>query len=123
MKLSPGVNIDDVAGPTPLPKAWDKKMKFEDAKEKEPRDLDIPLIDLENEGAEDPSPEEEEDQDDPDMILEIHAAALHGLPQDCAFTFLYQSSEDSNRDESLASLADPPPSSDDLQKQGVSRIP
>ena len=26
-KLSPGVNINDVAGPTLLPKAWDKRMK------------------------------------------------------------------------------------------------
>ena len=50
-KLPPGVNIDDVAGPTPLPRTWDKKMKAEDAKEKEPNDLDIPLIDLEKETA------------------------------------------------------------------------
>ena len=40
-----------------------------------------------------------------------------------SFTFLYLSSEDSNRDESLDSLSDIPPSSDDLQKQRISRIP
>ena len=78
------MNIDEVAGPTPLPKAWNKKTKVEDATEKEPRDLDIPLIDLEKEEVEEPSPEED-DQDDPVVILETHA--LHGLPQDCPFTF------------------------------------
>ena len=44
-----------------------------------------------------PDPEEE-DPDHPDVILETHAAALHGLPPDCPFTFLYLSSEDSTRD-------------------------
>ena len=48
-------------------------MKAEDIKEKEPKDLDIPVIDLEKEAAEEPDPEEE----DPDVILETHAAALH----------------------------------------------
>ena len=41
-------------------------MKAEDAKDKEPRDLDIPLIDLEEEEVQrSRSPEE----DDPKMIL------------------------------------------------------
>ena len=78
--------------------------------------MDVPLIDLEKEDGDKANPEEEEeDPDDPDVILETYAA-LHGLPQDCPFTFLYLSSEDSSRDESVDSLTETPPSSDDLQK-------
>ena len=68
-----------------------------------------------------PNPEQDE-EDDSDVILETHAAP-HGLPKDCPFTFLYLSSEDSNRDEPLDVLTNALPSSDDLQKQGVSHIP
>ena len=49
VKLPPGVNTDEIAGPTPLPKAWNQKMKSEDQKEKEIKDLHVPLIDLEKE--------------------------------------------------------------------------
>ena len=35
VKLPPGVNIDEIAGPTPLPKAWNQKMKSEDQRERE----------------------------------------------------------------------------------------
>ena len=105
-------------------------MKSEDQREREMKDLEAPLIDLEKEDDDKGKPEEEEeeeDPDDPDVILETHAA-LHGLPQDCpftflylssddsirVFTFLYLSSDDSIRDESLDSLTSIPPSSDDL---------
>ena len=57
------------------------------------------------------------------MILEKHTATLHGLLPVCPFTFLYLSSEDSNRDDTWDSLSVPPSSSDDLQKQGVSHVP
>ena len=35
VKLPAGVNIDEIAGPTPLPKAWNQKMKNEDLKERD----------------------------------------------------------------------------------------
>ena len=118
LKLPPGVNIDEVAGPTPLPKTWDNKMKEEDTKDREPRDLEIPLIDLQKD-QEDQGREEDEDYDD--VLLETHSSQ-HNLPQDCPLASLHLSSENSKRDESLESLSDIPASSDDLQKQGISRI-
>ena len=79
-------------------------MKPEEPADKEPKDLDRPLIDLEKEVAEEPDPKEE-DPDNPDVILETHAASLYVLPPDCPFTFLYLSSEVSNRDDSLDCLS------------------
>ena len=69
---------------TLLDQTWEKKLKSEDTKKQEPKDLEIPLIDLEKE-PEEPTTTEDEDEDD-DFILETHAT-LHHLPEDCPFTF------------------------------------
>ena len=58
-----------------------------------------------------------------ELNAEISLICPDALPEESPFTFLYLSSEDSLRDDSLEELASTDPSLADLKKQGVTHIP
>ena len=146
-KLPPAVNIDEFAGPDPLPSSFDKLVQdksTEDRMSKDPLDLD-PLPSgslhptLRNDAHDDKSDDLAKDQekndrhedttnddsDDDDVILEFSLSEVHSsLPAECPFTFLYLSSEDSTKDDTVdedvhdSSLPNAPST-----RQGTSHIP
>ena len=123
-KLPPAVNIDELAGPDPLPSSFDKPLRdpyFDDKLSKDPRDHD-PLPsdsppqlhdnDAHNDKSDDFAKDQErndrhedtknDDSDDDDVILEFFLSEVHSsLPAECPFTFLYLSSEDSTKDDTV----------------------
>ena len=149
-KLPPAVNIDELAGPDPLPSSFDKPLRdpyFDDKLSKDPLDLD-PLPsdsppqlhdnDAHNDKSDDfakdqersrtyndRQEEENDDSDDDDVLLEFSLSEVYSsLPDECPFTFLYLSSEDSTKDDAVdedvqdCSLPNAPST-----KQGTSHVP
>ena len=149
-KLPPAVNIDELAGPDPLPSSFDKPLRdpyFDDKLSKDPLDLD-PLPsdsppqlhdnDAHNDKSDDfakdqersrtcndRQEEENDDSDDDDVLLEFSLSEVYySLPDECLFTFLYLSSEDSTKDDTVdedvqdCSLPNAPST-----KQGTSHVP
>ena len=146
-KLPPAINIDEFAGPDPLPSSFDKLVQdksTEDRMSKDPLDLDPLPSDslhptLRNDAHDDKSDDLAKDQekndrhedttnddsDDDDVILEFSLSEVHSsLPAECPFTFLYLSSEDSTKDETVdediqdCSLPNAPST-----QQGTSHVP
>ena len=141
------MNIDQLAGPDPLPSSFDRLLRdpyFDDKLSKEPLDLDPLPSDslhptLRNDAHDDKSDDLAKDQekndrhedttnddsDDDDVLLEFSLSEVYSsLPDECPFTFLYLSSKDSTKDDTVDedvqdnSLPNAPST-----KQGTSHIP
>ena len=146
-KLPPAVNIDELAGPDPLPSSFDRPLQdkhLEDKLSKDPLDLDPlpsgsiqPTLcnDTHNDESDDLAKDQErsdrhedttiDDSDDDDVILEFSLSEVYSsLPVDCPFTFLYLSSQDLTRDELIDdTLEDSSLPNAPTTRQGTSRVP
>ena len=144
------VNIDELAGPDPLPSSFDKPLRdpyFDDKLSKDPLDLD-PLPsdsppqlhdnDAHNDKSDDFAKDQErsrtyndrqeeknDDSDDDDVLLEFSLSEVHSsLPAECPFTFLSLSSEDSTKDDTVdEDVQDCSLPTAPSTKQGTSHIP